>query len=229
MNSINQNIKIDEMKLKIVEIVSKSPFEYFTIEKINKSVAGKTNYPTIYRKVDSLIKEGILSKSMYGMASQIKINLKNEKTISLLSLVEAKRFELFFGKLKGALAASIYEITKDTKDLAEFNCILIFGSYAKGTQTKDSDIDMLIVYEPSKFIHKNLYEQYIKEIKSSMIGIIKVNELRGGAKINPIIVSGEEHKEMIANKEKNVGKETLLNHIVLKGYSKYWTEISRCT
>ena len=228
MNNTIQKIKIDEMRLKIVETISKTPFEDFTIEKIKESIDEKTNYPTIYRKVDSLIKEGILSKSMYGMASQIKINLKNEKTISLLSLIETKKFELFFSKLKGTLAASIREITKDTRNIHEFKCVLIFGSYAKGTPTRESDIDMLIIYEPSRFIHKEGYEQYIKEIKSSMTGIIKVNESRGVAKINPIIVSSEEHKEMIANKEINVAKETLINHLILKGYSAYWREISGC-
>lgn len=228
MNNTIQNTKIDEMKLRIVETVSRLPFEYFTVEKIRESVNGKTSYPTTHRKVDSLVKEGILSKSMYGMASQIKINIKNEKTISLLSLIETKKFELFFGKLKGALSTSIREITKDTGNIPEFKCVLIFGSYAKGTQARESDIDILIIYEPSKFIPKEGYEQYIRDIKSSMTGIIKVNELRGGARVNPILVSNEEHKEMLVNKEINVAKETLLKHIILKGYSEYWVEISRC-
>ena len=228
MNNTIQNIKIDEIRLKIVETVSRTPFEEFTIEKIKENIDEKANYPTIYRKVDSLIKEGILSKSMYGMASQIKINLKNEKTISLLSLIETKKFELFFSKLKGVLLTSINEVTKNARDIPEFKCVLIFGSYSKRTYTKKSDMDILVIYEPSRFIPKENYEVYIKEIKSAMIGAFRVNELRGGPKINPIMVSSEEHKEMITNKEINVAKETLINHLILKGYSGYWREISEC-
>ncbi|MEK6969211.1 MAG: nucleotidyltransferase domain-containing protein [Nanoarchaeota archaeon] len=231
MNTTIQNMKIDDLKLAIIKTVSKQPFESFTVDKIKELIKNekiKTNYATIHRKVEFLINQKVFSKSMYGMASQIKIDLNNETAISLLSLIETKKFELFFSRLKGDLSTSIHEITKDTINIPEVKCVLIFGSFAKGTQTKESDVDMLIIYEPSTFIPKERYEQYIKEIKSSIVSIIKVNEFRGRAKINPIVVSSEEHKEMIVNKEINVGTETLLNHILLKGYSDYWREIARC-
>ncbi len=228
MKNTNHIMKIDGLELGILEAISKSPSELFTIERITRLMGAKSNYPAVYRRVSYLIRENILSKSMYGMASQIKINLANERTLSLLSLTEAKKSELFFSRLKGILSSSLREIIKDTKEMPEFKCILIFGSYAKGTFTKESDIDMLIICEYSKFISSENYEQYARQIKSSMMGILKVNELRGGAKINPIVVSSEEHKEMLINAEANVGKEALLNHIILKGYNEYWIEISRC-
>lgn len=225
MNNTIQKLKIDELMLKVIELVSKFPFEAFTVDKIRKSIR-TTNYATMYRKIDYLVEQKILSKSMYGMASQIRINLQNENTISLLSLIETKKFEQFFIRLKGNLFTSINEIIKDTRMISEFKCVLIFGSYAKGAQTAKSDLDLLVIYEASSLIHKENYEHYVNEIKKSMRGIIKTSELRGGPTINPIIVSTEEHKEMILNKEHNVGKETLLNHVILKGYREYWEEIA---
>jgi len=230
MDNTIQDTKIDELSLDIIELVSKYPFETFTVDKIKELISkhADTSYATVYRKVESLVEQHILNKSMYGMASQIKINLDNEKTISLLSLIEANKLEKFFKKLKGNLSISVNEIIKDTSELSDVKCVFIFGSYANGTQTKESDLDIFVIEEPSKEVTKEHYVAYLKAIRSSMIGILRTSELRGGPKINPIIVTSSEHKEMILNKEVNVAKETLLNHIILKGFSEYWREIANC-
>lgn len=222
------NTKIDDLKLTIIELISKTPFEKFSVDKIKKLVIQsgvKTNYATIYRKVDSLIEQNILVKSMYGMTSDIKINLQSDNALSLLSLIENKKSESFLNNLKGNTKISLLEIKKDVKDVMELKTVIIFGSYAKGTQTATSDLDILVIFEASKLI-KN--KNYVEEIRGSIRGILKTNELRGGAKINPIIVNSEENREMINNQENNVGKEALLNHIVLKGDTEYWREIAKC-
>ena len=231
MKNTIQNTKIDELSLDTLELVSKYPFETFTVDKIKELISKQidTSYATIYRKIESLVNQGNLSKSMYGMASQIKINLDNKKTISILSLVEAKKLEKFLSELKGILFTSINEIIKDTTNLSEFICVIIFGSYAKGTQTKSSDLDILVIYGLPSLIKlsQEQYAKYNEDIKHSMMGILKTSELRGGPKINPIIVSSGEYEEMILNKEINIAKETLLNHIILKGFSEYWREIAK--
>ena len=228
MTNTIQNTKIDELSLDVIDLVSKYPFESFTIDKIKELISKntKTNYATIYRKVDSLVNQGILSKSKYGMASKININLGNEQTLSLLAFVEAKKLEKFLNKLKGNLSISMNEIIKDTTP--ENKCIIVFGSYAKGNQTKESDLDIFEIYEPSKYVQPQNFDYYIDGLKKSIRGMLKTSELRGGPKINPIIVSSSEHKEMILNKEVNVAKEVLLNHIILKGFSEYWREIAIC-
>ena len=232
MNNTIQNTKIDESFLDIIELVSKHPFEAFTIDKIKKLISKQTdkNYATIYRKVESLVNQGILSKSMYGMASQIRIDLNNPKTISILSLIETKKHARFLIKLKGTLFASVNEIIKGTSKLSEFICVIIFGSYAKGRQNKNSDLDILVIYELPSLINlsREQYSKYNEDIRHSIRGVLKTSELRGGPKISPIIISSVEHKGMILNKEINVAKETLLNHLILKGFNEYWREISIC-
>ncbi|MFH0798495.1 MAG: nucleotidyltransferase domain-containing protein [Candidatus Woesearchaeota archaeon] len=221
-------LKIDGNGLKIIEALSRSPFEHYTIERIRELTDAKASYPTVYRKVDLLVKEGILSKSMYGMASQIRINISNENAISLLSLVEANKSESFLSKLKGILLTSIREVINDTRNIPEIKCILVFGSYAKGTHNKNSDLDILVVYEPSSFMPKESYENYVNDIKRSIMSIIKINELKGSPIMNPIIVTSEEHRDMILNKDINVAKEALHAHLVLKGYGDYWREVLGC-
>ncbi|MBU0457426.1 MAG: nucleotidyltransferase domain-containing protein [Nanoarchaeota archaeon] len=232
MNNTLQKEKIDELSLTIIELLSKTPFKVFTIDEIkNKLIKSKikTNYATVYRKIDSLVNQSIFLKEKYGMASKIQINCLNERVVSLLSLIEIKKFEKFFGKLKGNILTSIKEIVSDVKGIGDFKYILIFGSYAKWTQHKNSDLDLLVVYEISKrllnLLSEEQYDNYVKDIKTSITQIIKTSELRGGPNINPIIVSDDEHKEMIINNEENIAKETLLNHVILKGHNEYWLDV----
>ena len=178
MNNPNFNTKIDALSLEILAFISTSPFLPFTIERIKESISKQrdTNYATIYRKIESLVNQGILQKSMYGMASQITLSLGSEKTLSVLSLIEAKKLEKFLNGLKGVLFTSINEIIKDIAPLSEIRCVVLFGSYAKGTQTKASDIDILVVYEPPSFLAPDLLALYTEEIPKSVRGILKRSE-----------------------------------------------------
>ena len=222
------NTKIDDLKLMIIELISKTPFEKFSVDKIKNLIIQnriKTNYATIYRKVDSLIEQNILIKSMYGMTSEIKINFQSDHTLSLLSFIENKKLEFLLENLVGNMKMSLQEIKKDIKDIMELKCVLVFGSYAKGAQRTNSDLDILIIFETSILVKNKNYEE---DIKSSIRGILKTSELRGSVKINPIIVNSLENREMILNSENNVGKEALLNHVILKGHTEYWREVAKC-
>ena len=231
MNKTIQNEKISELSLIILDLLSKTPFKIFTIDEIKENLIKinvKTNYATVYRNVDYLVKQGILLKEKYGMASKIQISCSSEKTASLLSLIETNKFESFFGKLRGFLLTTVREITSDVRGINDFRYVLIFGSYAKGTQHKNSDLDLLVIYDVPDVIKNWSGEQkenYIKDTKKSINGILKTSQLRGSPNINPIIVSSDEHKDMIINNEDNIAKETLLNHIILKGYHEYWLDI----
>ena len=231
MNKTIQNEKITVINLVILDLLSKTPFRIFTIDEIKENLIKinlKTNYATVYRNVDYLVKQGILLKEKYGMASRIQINCSSEKITSLLSLIEIKKFETFFGNLKGFLLTTVREITSDVRGINDFRSVLIFGSYAKGTQYKNSDLDLIIIYDVPDVIKKwgeEQKENYIKDTKRGITSIIKTSQFRGGSNINPIIISRDEHKEMIFNNEDNVAKETLLNHIILKGYHEYWLDV----
>ncbi|MCK5283676.1 MAG: nucleotidyltransferase domain-containing protein, partial [Nanoarchaeota archaeon] len=164
------NTKIDDLKLRIIELMSKTPSQKFSVDKIKKMLLQddiKTNYATVYRKVDSLINQDIFSKSMYGMASEIKINLESDNTLSLLSLIENKKTDVFFNNLKGNIKIGLQEIKGDIKDIIEIKFVVIFGSFAKGKQRSDSDLDILVLFEASKLIKNKDYEDNIKSsIKS---------------------------------------------------------------
>ena len=80
--------------------------------------------------------------------------------------------------------------------------IVLFGSYAKGTATKESDIDILLISKTKVGIDKITKEIYAKY----------------GKEINPVIMTSEDFKRQ---KDKSLIKEIIKDHYVLYGVEKF--------
>lgn len=50
---------------------------------------------------------------------------------------------------KDEIKSKLYEAVQRDKHCADIKSVAIFGSYAAGTETKDSDIDVLVEFKPS--------------------------------------------------------------------------------
>lgn len=59
--------------------------------------------------------------------------------------------------------------------------VILFGSYAKGKPTEDSDIDLLVISETNEGFYKRM---------ASVRGIIR--DLRNGLPIAPIVLTSQE-------------------------------------
>jgi predicted nucleotidyltransferase len=226
MNNNNQKFKVDEKSLEIVKYLAKEPNKIVTTENIfeeMKKLGWKTNYPTVFRKVDSLINQNFILKEKYGVANRLQLNLNNDMTKLLLSLFEVNNRDLLLNKLRGSLRINVMKIIESLEINPIIKTIIIFGSYAKKKERLNSDLDLLIICE-------NLsYKKYGKKnIRNEIIQILKTAELRTNIKFNPIIVNINEYCEMLKNNENNVGKESLLDHIILYGEYEYWRGISKC-
>lgn len=96
-------------------------------------------------------------------------------------------------------------IKKIASELNTNEVVILFGSYAKGKETERSDIDLLIINKDGgKTIPFSKYEILFKK------------------RINPVFVTGKEFKEMLKDKEENVGKQALKNHIILNNPERFW-------
>ncbi len=201
--------KRDNMRLilRILDLLSTK--EKLTINEISTQL--DETYSFVNRVINRLIKENILKKEVIGNSYLCSLNLNNEKTLSYLTLNEIEKKEKFIEKLK-----NIKTLLNQIKERISADCIIIFGSYAKGTQTKSSDIDLLIINNKKD----NSINKEINQLET-MYDI----------KINQIIVNQNIFKEMIQNNVKiNVGKEALKNHIILNGSNVFWKIVceARC-
>lgn len=96
-------------------------------------------------------------------------------------------------------------LKKITKELETKSIVLLFGSYAKGTEGKGSDIDLLIINKEGK-----------KEMS------LRKYEMLFQIKINPLFITPKEFREMLKDTEENVGKQALKYHIILNDAEKFW-------
>lgn len=146
---------------------------------------------TIMRKLNSLLKENIVDFRREGR-NKIFFLKNTLNTKNLILKTEINKRENLINK-HPELEIIFNNILKETKE----PLIVLFGSYTKGTEKKDSDID---IYVETKKIN-------VKE------KIEKIN-----SKINVKIGSFD--------KDSNLIKEIIKNHIIIRGVERFYEKES---
>jgi len=200
-----------ETLLKIIELMRKNLDIGLTILQISKRL--KIGYAPAHNHITEMEKEGIIKASKIGNSKQCRLNLENSKTRNLLQEMDIKRKEQIYTKnpkLKSILEVLILKLNE--KYISEILSIILFGSYAKGTASKKSDIDLI-------FILNNLRDKHIR-------GAIEMEcasyQYSHNIKISPLMINVAEFKKMLRSRELNVGKETKEFGISLYGHELFW-------
>lgn len=164
--------------------------------------------------------------SIYGLSKELKIDykllyinikkLEREKTIEIKDLKNQKRCS-FKDSFNGEIFIAENERRNDYLKKKEFQAIydkiktinkqfilLLFGSHVKGTDTKNSDIDLLL----------------ISNMEDAKVIIEKLEVLPLKIHLTPI--SYESFIEMIKSKEQTVVSEALKKNIILFGIEDYY-------
>ena len=188
-----------KLELKIVDLLARNTERKFTINEIAKSL--KEYYSFVHRIVNKLIKDSVVTKEKAGKSYLCSINLYNEKTIILVNLSKIEKKNDLYNSNK-ELKIILEDFVKSAESLITPISIVLFGSYAKGTATKESDIDILLISKTKVGIDKITKEIYAKY----------------GKEINPVIMTSEDFKRQ---KDKSLIKEIIKDHYVLYGVEKF--------
>lgn len=183
----------------IMQLLLSKPEERLSIRQIARVL--KKSYTLTYHNIKDLLKKGILESIPFPPAQMIQI--KEDIPTSVLIDIERKRTEVF---LENQQWMKLY--LKDVLNAAKsFFIMIVFGSYAKGTQTKASDLDLLVIVPTKKDI--TIYEQFLQcytKVKKSII-----------------VIDAQNFIEMIKNpKVLNVGNEAKKHHIIIYGTEQYY-------
>ncbi len=196
-NDIIKYIMFTKTEIAVLKLFCANLTKYYTIRGIAKEI--KKSFPIVHKSVRNLIIRKILLKNEYHL-----INLNPEK-YQEPAFIENLRAQEFLEK-----HASIKLFKEETiKQMDEFFVLIIFGSYAVNQQSKNSDIDMLMIINKNEDCEKqerflyNIAEIYLK-------------------KAHCLVVSREGVKEMLRDKKLNVLNETLNKHILLWGAEEYY-------
>jgi len=188
-----------KLELKIVDFLARNTERKLTINEIAKSL--EEYYSFVHRTVNKLIKDNVITKEKAGKSYLCSINLEAEKTITLIQLSEIEKKNEFYSSNKETRLI-LEDFTKSVKSSINLISIVLFGSSAKGTATKESDIDILLITKSKTGIDKITKEIYAKF----------------GKEVNAIAITPEDFKRQ---KDKTLIKEIVKDHCVLYGVEKF--------
>ncbi len=187
---------------RIIRELATSPAKSITIRQIAKNVG--RDYNIIYRSIQELAKQNIIKKERAGHSDLCC--LSPTIPIDFLVYAENMRSEDFLEKHK-SIKIALNDILEKTQ--LPFFTIIVFGSYAKGTYTSRSDLDLLFIIPDRKF-------------EKELEGAISFAQTVNAIKIHDIILTFDEFQSALTEKGRNVPKEVLEKNVVLYGSEAFY-------
>lgn len=197
--------------LKIVRLMREELGKGLTILEISRRLG--IGYRPAYNHITSMGEEGIAKIERVGNAKQCFLNLGNAKCRHLLEEMDSLKKEEIYEqnqKVKAVIESLISTLTGEF--ISDIHSIVLFGSYAKGTATKTSDIDLL-------FIVTDLKNQRLRESIERESASYRYSHNLG---ISPLITDISEFKKMLNAEELNVGKGAKESGVSLYGSEMFW-------
>ncbi|MEK6875625.1 MAG: nucleotidyltransferase domain-containing protein, partial [Nanoarchaeota archaeon] len=136
----NKTINENGEKIEILKLLIENREETYSIRKI--ALQRKINYKSAYNALKALEKQGIAELKSAGNTTLCSFN---NNFNDLVFKAEYSRRESLFKKRE-------FPVIYNSLSKLEFPFILLlFGSHAKGTATKHSDIDLLLICDEEHF------------------------------------------------------------------------------
>ncbi len=131
-----------ETKLTIMSEFFKDPQKAFGIRELSRRV--RINHDTVRQYLNKLVKEGLIKKRKETTFSTFTSNITPQYL----------NFKLYYN-LEKLRKSEFIDLLKKEFD---FPTIVLFGSYVKARDTKDSDIDICIITNIKKELQLKHYE-----------------------------------------------------------------------
>ena len=194
------NIRSNMLTKKQIEILSHfNLFEEITFKQL-KNRSGQKSNNLIQTAIQAFKEENLVTEKKTGNVSTFKLDL-NSKTLKYLTLINEYKI-----REKNLPLQIIKKF--EPKKITPFFILLVFGSYAKQTMKKESDLDIALIVDNETV--KKKVTPYIRSIERKEI-----------ISIDSHVITKEEYTEMITSDYENLGKQIFKNNLVIKGYEEF--------
>jgi len=184
---------------KILGIFVKEPWKKFTFKEI-KAFAKSKSESYVYGSLNDFVKDDILKKENIGDA--VVYSLRDNHTAILNISVAA---EFMANDAKQVPKAGLYSLMSLMP--TKFFTSIITGSYARNKQTKDSDLDVVII---SGIDSKKIYAELKHPAEMSI------------PPIHLYVFTEQEFLQMLSDRNPNYGKEISKNNLIIAGAESYY-------
>ena len=185
----------------VIKLLIENREKELSINQIAKLL--KKDYKNTHNIVTRLSKANIVELTPFGKSHRVTLLNKAHPLIFEAEYIRRKEF------LKNKDLAVMSDSFKSFH--SKLYILLVFGSYAKKTQTKHSDIDLL-------FIAPDMAEEKMEKEIQNIAGTLPL-------KIHVNIFKESDFKAMKNSKETTVGSEAIKNNIILHGVELYYEMI----
>jgi len=203
---IGKNKMLTNSQLKIFEPLTRNMLKEYSIKEIKEGCSEKSNN-AIALALEKFKEENIVKERRVGRSLLYTLNVDNDLVFNYIQWINTK-------KLPKSVLRAIERIKEDVEKHTSFFSVVVFGSYATGKQTKDSDLDVAVFIEE---------ENKRKVIESA----IKSSELKTPLQIHGHVISKEEFLEMLKVDEENLGKQIARKHLSIYNSNIFYSLLKK--
>ena len=157
------------------------------------------SYEPVYRTLQGLSKKGIISAKKFGKTLVYTLDFKKEYSKIAFYLYAKERLKNF-RKKHFTICSALSDLSEDKTEI-----LAIFGSYAKGNERKESDIDLICATSE------------VEELKNEIHSLKRSHNLD----FSPVVTSKTEFSKIrIENKE--FWHDLVKYGIIFKGYELFY-------
>jgi predicted nucleotidyltransferase len=187
-----------------MEIVLPQPFKSYSVKHISRLI--NSSYALTYDSMKNLLSKKLVKAKKIGNALVCQLNLSADpQLLAIASLtlsqkfLDKVRFGFIIDEIKNKLSNYLY-------------ILALFGSYAKGTATKASDVDILLIVQ-----HKTDIEKVKRKVESVLIST--------DIEIEFDVITTKWLVKMFEERD-TVGREVLESSIILHGAEQYYSMVN---
>jgi len=181
-------------QIMIFGIFLKNPYKSHTFKEI-KAHGKENSNSTIQLAIAKFLKEDLITKARVGNVITYTLNRGNNLALGYIAVLTQHL-------LSQSALRSLRTINSELQEV-DFISVAIFGSYAEGTQTEESDLDIAIFASSA-------------EDKRKSERALKSAELKTVLNIDYHVFTKEELLHMLKDKHENLGKQIARKHIVVQ-------------
>jgi predicted nucleotidyltransferase len=190
---------------------------WFYTRELSK-LAGASTW-VVSREFSGLVKEGIVKQKVQGREKYYALDLSSSKTRALCQLFESERRERLYKKNR-RLAWALEELTKRFLDyIPQVQCVILFGSAARGEMTKTSDVDLLAIVPNMPQESLNQLMKDVDKMTREVAGVYPVN-------LAAITMTMHDYEAALREK-KRIAEDVLRDGIILFGVDRYLRLLSK--
>lgn len=173
----------------------------------------------VSREFSGLVEQKIIKERQEGREKYYALDLSNPKTRALCQLFESERRETLF-KDNRRLAWALEEFSKRILDfLPQVQCLVLYGSAARGEMTRTSDVDILTLV-PN--LTRESFNQLMKDVDRLARDVTAIYPVN----IAPITMTLGDFEAAVREK-KRIAQDVLRDGMILLGEDRYFRLLSK--